>query len=463
MIPPSSVPLPKQWPNHAKTAFLCAVALAHQAMVWSVSWCVNSRIERVRLIGENEHLKAEVAMLKEELRIKNARLDRIPAASRPHYPPAERLAILALKATRCWNKTQAAKAFHLCDATIASWLARIEETGPGALVQTPVPVNKFPDFVGQLVQQLKATCPTMGKVRISQMLAKAGLHLSPSTAKRMLTRRCPNAPDTNPSPTGPVDSNATNTKESESSSSTHDKPARVVTAKYPGHLWHVDLTIVPTALGFWIPWLPFAIGQHWPFCYWVVAVLDHFSRKCLIAYAFRSQPSTDDVTSVLDTTIAIAGRAPKYIVSDQGSQFRDGYELWCQATGIKPRFGAIGQHGSIAIVERFILSLKNECTRRMLVPLSLALFQDELLRYVTWYNEYRPHQALAGCTPNELYDGTQSARDASRLEAKTEPRYDKNHAVVAQLQVECVTKLRLVVSQLDGRPHLPIVKLERAA
>ena len=143
VIPPSSVPLPKQWPNHAKTAFLSAVALAHQAMVWSVSWCVNSRIERVRVIGEKEQLKAEVAMLKEELRIKNARLDRIPAASRPHYPPTERLAILALKAMRGWNNTQAAKAFHLCDATIASWLTRIEETGPGALVQTPVPVNKF--------------------------------------------------------------------------------------------------------------------------------------------------------------------------------------------------------------------------------------------------------------------------------------------------------------------------------
>jgi hypothetical protein len=99
----------------------------------------------------------------------------------------------------------------------------------------------------------------------------------------------------------------------------------------------------------------------------------------------------------------------------------------------------------------------------MLVPLSLAPFQDELLRYVTWYNEHRPHQSLAGCTPNEIYDGTRSERDASRLETRTEPKNGKSRAVVEQLQVERVTKLRLVVSQLDGRPHLPIVKLERAA
>ena len=38
-------------------------------------------------------------------------------------------------------------------------------------------------------------------------------------------------------------------------------------------------------------------------------------------------------------------------------------------------------------------------------------------------------------------------------------------AQLEQVQVERVTKLRLVVNlnQLDGRPHLPIFKLERAA
>ena len=99
----------------------------------------------------------------------------------------------------------------------------------------------------------------------------------------------------------------------------------------------------------------------------------------------------------------------------------------------------------------------------MLVPLSLAPFQVELLYYVVWYNEYRPHQSLAGCAPNEIYDGMRSARDASRFEKRTKPRNGKNGAIDEQVQVEEVTKLRLVVSELDGRAHLPIVKLERAA
>ena len=35
--------------------------------------------------------------------------------------------------------------------------------------------------------------------------------------------------------------------------------SRIVTAKYPNHVWHVDLTVVPTGVGFWCSWFPFAL------------------------------------------------------------------------------------------------------------------------------------------------------------------------------------------------------------
>ena len=41
-------------------------------------------------------------------------------------------------------------------------------------------------------------------------------------------------------------------------------------------------------------------------------------------------------------------------------------------------FGGVGQHGSIALIERFILSLKNGCTRIVLVPLRTDAFHQEL-------------------------------------------------------------------------------------
>ena len=115
----SSVPLPKDWSEHVKSAFLCAVSLAHRAMTVAHAWCVNSRIARVRLAAENASLKTKVALLEEQMRIKDARMCRIPADSRPHYPPTERLAILTLKASQGWNNAQTGSAFLVTPETIA--------------------------------------------------------------------------------------------------------------------------------------------------------------------------------------------------------------------------------------------------------------------------------------------------------------------------------------------------------
>jgi predicted RNA polymerase sigma factor len=126
-----TIRLPQHWPNSVKSALVCAVAFAQAAIVETRSWCADSPVERVRLSADNERLKAEIALLREELRIKDARLARIHAAKRPHYPPTERLAILALKAARNWSNAQTARAFLLTDATIANWLHRVDEQGEG--------------------------------------------------------------------------------------------------------------------------------------------------------------------------------------------------------------------------------------------------------------------------------------------------------------------------------------------
>jgi hypothetical protein len=73
------------------------------------------------------------------------------------------MAILQLKAARAWNLEQAAQAFLVTADTIRWWLKRVDEQGPDALVQLREPVNRFPDFVRYLVQQLKALCPMLGK------------------------------------------------------------------------------------------------------------------------------------------------------------------------------------------------------------------------------------------------------------------------------------------------------------
>src|SRR6516164_1677870 len=262
--------LPRSWPCRVRSALLHVVALAQYTAVYTRSWAAESRNTRVRLRAMVDQLQQDVAHLQAEIRIKDARMSCLPAQRRPYYPPAIRLEILQLRAARGWSLQQTADAFLVTAATIRSWMNRLEETGPRALVQLRTPVNKFPDFVRYAVQQLQALCPALGKKKIAAILARAGLHLGVTTVARFRTDK--------PQPTRPLP---------EASSS----PSRIVTANRPNHVWHVDLTIVPTQAGFWCSWLPCALPQHWPFCWWVVVLLDHYSRRVMDWALFRQPPT----------------------------------------------------------------------------------------------------------------------------------------------------------------------------
>ena len=290
--------VPKHWTRSIQAALVHVMSLAHYALVQTRSWAANSNNNRVRLSAQKDQLDQEIRLLREEMRIKNERLARIPASQRPHYRPTERLAILELRALRGWSMAQTARVFDVTQATIASWCQRLDEQGPTALVRTPVPVNKFPDFVAHLVQRLQVLCPRLGKVKIAQVLARAGLHLGVSSVGRMRRQR------PTPAWTGP---GATRVS------------GRRLTSSYPNHLWHADLTTVPTSAGFWSSWLPFALPQCWPFCWWLAVVVDHYSRRVLGFRLFLGQPGSMHITQFLGRVIAGIGTAPRHLVTDQGN------------------------------------------------------------------------------------------------------------------------------------------------
>ena len=384
------------WPKSVRSIVLHVLSMAHYAMAAARGWAANSINARVRLTAQNNGLKQEVELLREELRIKDARAARIPARHRPRYRPTERMAILELKAIRSWNTAQTARRFQIEPATISSWLKRLGRDEVG-LAQLPEPVNKFPDFVRYIVQRLKVLCPTLGKRKIAQMLARAGLHLGATTVQRMLNDR-PVKP-----PAEPAGGNT--------------YTGRIVTANYPDHVHHVDLTVVPTSAGLWASWLPLALPQAWPFAWWVAVVIDHYSRRAMGIAVFDKQPTSLQVSTFLGRIYA-KGK-PKYIICDKGSQFWcAGFKAWCKCRKIRPRYGAVGQCGSIAVVERFIRTLKEECTRRLAVPLRRDRMRWELLCHVDWYNEHRPHDYLGGRTPDEAYHDLAPANLAPRVEPR---------------------------------------------
>ncbi len=166
------------------------------------------------------------------------------------YPPEARLAILELKASQGWSLKQTAQNFQVTPATVAAWMKRLDEDGPEALVQTPVPVNRFPDYVRYMIRRFKTLCPTMGKVKIAETLARAGLHLGATTVRRMLKQKH------RPTPEGSLAGHRPKVGRERTRVRAEQC---IVTAKYPNHVWHVDLSVVPTGLGFWVPWLPLSL------------------------------------------------------------------------------------------------------------------------------------------------------------------------------------------------------------
>ncbi len=440
--PAPALRLPIDWPAVTRSGVLHAVALARLALVTVRGWCVDSRVGRVRLAAENDRLRSEVTLLREELRIKDARLARIPARNRPHYPPPERLAILTLRAARGWTAEQTARQFLVTALTIGHWMRCLDEAGEAALVRMPVPVNRFPDFARDLVARLRATFPLMGAQRIADVLARAGLHLARATVRRVLHEPRPLPDRPVPAPT-----------------ITRAASGRTVTARCPGHVWNVDLTVMPTAFGFWVPWVPQAWSQCWPWCWRIGVVIDHFSRRVVGTACWKTEPSAVEVIAMLEAAVLASGGAPKHLISDQGSQFREDYRAWCKERGVRPRFGAVGRHGSIALVERFIRSLKAEGLRRLIaIPLGAAEMAEELAILIEWYNEQRPHRGLVGATPNEIYFARPRARHAPRFEVRgTYPTRE------VELRAEAGTVVELCVDRYRGRAHLPVIEIRPAA
>ena len=471
--------LPKNWPTLTKAAVVQAVALARVLCVFVVAKAAEGEdgedapdaasSENVKP-AEQVRLEVENALLREELALVRGRLARMPPENRPHYLRPERLRVLALMAGRGWNRTQAATALLVKPATISRWLRWAESDSPN--VEHSPPVNKYPDEAAIVLHHLKALFPHFGKRRLAQMLARIGLHLSETTVGRKLKEPAPKPAE----PEAPTSSDAVDASETTDASSTTGGPDKIrkprktgttVVARYPGHVWGCDVTVVPIFLGFWVPWLPFSIAPGWPFCFHVVAVLDYFARKNMAIRAFGKNPSSQDITLLLDHAVARSGRAPKYVVTDKGSQFwsavtkkaADAFQDWCNRHGVKPRFGAIGKHGSVALVERFWRSMKSEFTRRFMLPFGIDRMNVCLACYARWYDTWRPHQGIAGLTRNELYFGTPPACDGERLEIRK--RYPLRDARAPPGSPDAVRAqlLGLRVTPLDGHRELPIVEL----
>ena len=185
--------------------------------------------------------------------------------------------------------------------------------------------------------------------------------------------------------------------------------------------------------------------------------MDHYSRLALGFAVFKKQPSSTAVRAFLGRAIGKTGACPKYIVCDQGPQFASaGFKTWCKRKNIRPRYGAVHRYGSIAVIERFLKSLKDEWLRRLMIPLRFEVMRKELSVYTSWFNEHRPHQSLEERTPLEVYYHLAPANAARCFEPRANwPTGRWCGAPGARTE--------LIVTYHEGRRQFPVFELRQAA
>jgi putative transposase len=313
-------------------------------------------------------LRGQLAAARIKIDILHDRMVRIPARARPHHTPRRRFDILEVKALLRESAATTADWARVSVNTILRWekvaAERPERSTVGSLLKPTPPVRRFADAERRLAQWMhRMGFPGGGS--ISRALLRAGRRMSPRTVQRIQNERPMPAPP--PAQAGHVE------------------------ARYPNHVWMADVTEIPAL---------FRI-----FSFKLLLIFDVFSRFPVAARLSLWPPNAEEMRELFDRAACPHG-VPRHFVSDRGRPFRTKqFARTLRQRGVKQRFGAIGQHGSIALVERLFKTLKYDFSLRHPFTLSREAVERRLNLILTYYSYLRPHQSLAAATPAERYFG----------------------------------------------------------
>ena len=153
----------------------------------------------------------------------------------------------------------------------------------------------------------------------------------------------------------------------------------------PNHVWCADISYIPMRRGF----------------LYLFAILDWATRKVL-TWRLSNSLTTDFCVDAVEEAIARFG-CPRIFNTDQGSQFTDvDFTAVLERHSIQISMDGKGCWRDNIFIERFWKSIKyEEVYLRAYESTSEAKHFIE--RYVTFYNQLRPHSSLDGRTPDAVY------------------------------------------------------------
>lgn len=153
----------------------------------------------------------------------------------------------------------------------------------------------------------------------------------------------------------------------------------------PNHVWAMDITYLPMKRGF----------------IYLAVVLDWATRR-ILSWRVSNSLTADFCVEALEEAVARHG-APEIMNTDQGSQFTSSEFIGTlEAHGIAISMDGKGCWRDNVFVERLWKSIKYEEVYLRAYD-SVSEAKLGLGRYITFYNERRPHSSLDGRTPDHVY------------------------------------------------------------
>ena len=175
-----------------------------------------------------------------------------------------------------------------------------------------------------------------------------------------------------------------------------DLVRREFTAKAADQLWVADITYIPTQAGF----------------LYLSIVLDVHLRK-VVGWAMATHLRTELVLEAFD--MALAQRRPREVIhhSDHGTQYTSlAFGKRCEAMGVRPSMGTVGDAYDNAMAESFFSTLECELLNRRCFKTQREARLAVFSWIEGWYNPHRRHSSLGYLSPNNFERQTLACRAA---------------------------------------------------
>jgi putative transposase len=287
---------------------------------------------------------------------------------------------------------------------------RLLKVARSTLYYRPVPVSADDLAMMRRMDELYLTCPFYGSRRMAAVLRREGWTVNRKRVRRLMRLMGLWAIYQKP-----------NTSRQHPAHKVYPYLLRGLTVDRPNQVWCADITYIPMAKGF----------------VYLVAVMDWFSRRVL-AWRVSITMETDFCVEALREAMERFGQ-PDIFNTDQGAQFTSA-DFVGELAGRKVRISMDGRGRYLdnIFIERLWRSLKYE---EVFLKAYGAVIEARrsIGKWLEFYNNERPHEALDYRTPREFFEGescehvdnaSASLRDALALPTCSQAHQQKKEVIM---------------------------------